>query len=85
MTGDKVETMRGALSAAFAERVIPSLVSLYKDHAPTDARSQLFPHVVSALGACVATRGVAPEAPLWRTAAAALVAVVRCPSSPRVE
>jgi hypothetical protein len=55
----------------------PVQVTLYKEHAPTDARASLFPAVVAALGRCIASRGQAPEAPLWRTAAAALVAVVR--------
>eukprot|EP00959_Pyramimonas_sp_CCMP1952_P377369 7904143-Pyramimonas_sp.AAC.2 len=77
VTGERVETLVGALSAAFAERVAAVLVTLYKTDCPSDTRALMFCPMVAALEQCIATRALVPAGTLWRTATSALVAVVR--------
>eukprot|EP00854_Cymbomonas_tetramitiformis_P009322 gene9322-11047_t len=42
VTGEKVETMPGALSALFAEHACSALLQIFKEHMPTETRAQLF-------------------------------------------
>ncbi|KAK3236704.1 hypothetical protein CYMTET_53172 [Cymbomonas tetramitiformis] len=77
VTGEKVETMPGALSALFAEHACSALLQIFKEHMPTETRAQLFAPVLFALEKCLATRLAHPQGNLWRTAAQVFVTVVR--------
>jgi len=77
ITGQRVETMAGALSSAFAESVSNCILLLYKEHTPTETRASMFTPILKALQQCIATRAHAPEGSLWRAAANALVVITR--------